>query len=243
MLDRKSYTQSHPFGWLFAFREYMSNKFLISDILQGISDARNESSVNTDAKRIRAVSNAEIDFFKRYNWTIAFKKNVVTTGDGGNDYTIGTLSFPMREKGLTELFVGGLLESNRVQVVSITDYQELINGDPNSKVCYEYYDQDNDAWKVHINPAVDTGVTIYYSYFFEPASKTLTSEYVYCNNRKILIKNALVEIYTSEEEDQKAAIAGQEAEQLIMSEIAKEDATNVGQTISFKVKAPGLGTY
>lgn len=77
----------------------------VSNILQIISDKRGESSTNTDANRIRAVSRANKDFANRKFWRFYLLPNQTTVGTASNDYTVGSATYPMRFKGLTEVFV------------------------------------------------------------------------------------------------------------------------------------------
>jgi len=58
---------------------------LVSTILQIISDLRGESSVNTDAVRIRAISDANKDFALRKNWGFYLYPNQTMVGSAVND--------------------------------------------------------------------------------------------------------------------------------------------------------------
>jgi hypothetical protein len=97
----------------------------VSYVLQIVSDLRGETTTNTDANRIRAVSRAERDFAKGRFWRTHLLRDQTTTGDGSStSFAIGSSSYPMRMKGLMEVFVGGTAEAHRYQVV---DYAAFIN--------------------------------------------------------------------------------------------------------------------
>ncbi|MGE9191044.1 hypothetical protein, partial [Escherichia coli] len=79
----------------------------------------------------------------------------------------------------------------------ILDYQTFwmeYNKNNSSKIVYEWYDAANDLWKMHINPAPDTGTTIYYSYYWTPPARTLTTDDVICPNPEIIAYLALAQI-------------------------------------------------
>jgi len=220
----------------------------VSDILQLISDLRGESAVNTDALRIRAVSNAERDFARRNFWRVHLIRNATTTGDGTGDYTIGSSTYPMREKGLSEVYIGGQTEDKRVAIVDYMQYQNLINNNAAAKIAYEWYDQATDAWKMHINPVVAVADTIYYSYFFQPPIRTATSDAVICPNIRVIALLAMADIYHGEEELQKEQLAKQEAEQLIEELIGMEQSPAHNQlyamtAIENSITPRGFGSY
>lgn len=225
-------------------------KILISSILQIVSDLRGESSTNTDAARVRAVSRAEkyyAGYGDRY-WKIHLLKDQEIAGADTGDYTIGSATYPMREKGLVEVFVGGTAESQRYTVVDFGAYKNLVNRNSSERLAYEYYDAANDAWKVHINPEVATGTTIYYSYYWHPPDRTASTEYVYCTNPLIIVKRTMGDIYEGEEEPQQANLVRNEAEQLITQAMGVEDMPAKGQiyamgAIENQTRSRGLGSY
>lgn len=225
-----------------------NTKILISDILQIISDLRGESSVNTDAARIRAVSRAEKYFARRRYWETHLLTEQTITGSGATSYTIGSATYPMRLKGLIEVFVGGLTEPYRYKILDQSNYQNAINRNSAEPIAYEFYDTTNDLWKVAINPTVATGTTAYYSYYYEPPAKTASSEYVYCSNPMIIVKLAMGDIFEGEEEMQAANLARNEAEQLIEALSGLETSPAKNQTYSMTAgenatRSNGLGTY
>ena len=225
-----------------------NTKVLISNILQSISDLRGESTVNTSASRVRAVSRAESNYASRRYWRIHLLKDQSITADGSGDYEIGSTTYPMKLKGLVEVYVGGLTDSFKYQIVEQAVYKNIVTNNVSAHVAYEYYDLANDKWKVHINPVVPVATPAYYSYYFDPPERTSSSDYVYCTNASIIVKLALADIYTSEEEDQKANLARNEAEQLIQGESAVEDMPARGQLYTWSantnsVYPRGIGSY
>jgi len=216
----------------------------IANILRTVSDLRGESAVNEDAVRIRACSNTEQDFARRRMWTVHLLRNQTIAGDGTNDYEIGSANYPMRLKGLSEVFVGGQTEDKRVIVVNYFDYQEVINADSTARVAYEYYDAANDKWMVHINPAPATGETIYYSYFYMPVKKTLTTEYIVCPNLMYIVKTVMAYLADGDDETERAMELRQEAELAFQEMNILEDMTAINMETSFKKQTSrGIGTY
>lgn len=220
----------------------------VENVCQIISDLRGESSTNTDASRIRAVSRAERDYARRRFWRTHYLKNQTMSGDGGADYTIGSSTFPMRMKGLAEVFVGGTTEDKRYQIVDFNAFKNLYNRNNATQVVYEWYDATNDLWKVRINPVVPSGTTITYSYFWEPPKRTLTTDLVVCPNIKIIGLLALADIYDGEDESESADAKKQEAEQLIAELTGLENAPAQNQLIQIQpiesqIQSRGLGTY
>lgn len=187
----------------------------VLNILEEISDLRGESTTNSDAVRIRAVSKAERLVAKRKMFVEHLVRLSTVAGSGASDYTIGSATFPMRKKGLSEVFVGGLLEEQRYAVVDYFTYQNNYNNNNSAKLAYEWYDQTNDLWKIHINPVVQTGTTIYYSYYFMPPKRTSTSDVVICPDMEAVVQYALAFIYEGEEEEEKAYAAKTVGEQVI----------------------------
>ena len=233
----------------------MSNiRVLASDVLEIISDLRGESSTNTDANRIRAVSRANQDFAKRKFWKFYLKPDQTQVGDATNDYTIGSATYPMRFKGLTEVFVAKTsdtvktLESMRHTIIDFNTYKNLYNQSNSVQIVYEWFDSANDLWKMHINPAPAATDTITYSFYWEPPEITLASEYVICPNTRIIAYLALAEIYDGEDEGDLADKRRIEAEQLIAEVIGQDNAPAVNQLITMypiesATTSTGIGTY
>jgi len=233
----------------------MSNiRVLVSDVLEIVSDLRGESSTNTDANRIRAVSRANQDFAKRKFWKFYLKPDQTQVGDATNDYTIGSATYPMRFKGLTEVFVAKTtdtvktLESMRHTIIDFNTYKNLYNQANSVQIVYEWFDSANDLWKMHINPAPAATQTITYSYYWEPPEITLASEYVICPNTRIIAYLALAEIYDGEDEGDLADKRRIEAEQLIAEVIGQDNAPAVNQLITMypiesATSSTGIGTY
>lgn len=223
-----------------------SYKNTISDVLQIVSDLRGESSTNTNASRVRAVSRAERDVAKRKFWRLfLLREQTAGTGDGTTtSFSLGTSTYQARDKGLCEVFVGGLTEDKRYQVVDHVQFQSLVNQNNSIRIAYQWYDASSDAWKVRVNPAPATGETVYYSHFWVPASKTSSSESVYCFDPKILAYLAMADIYEGEEEPEMALDALQKAEALIGSYEGIEEAPAVNQMYQMAtVEHRGIGTY
>lgn len=224
--------------------------YTISDILQIVSDLRGESSVNTDAKRIRAVSRSEQSLARRRFFRIHLVKNqTIGTGDASTtDFTIGSATYPMRMKGLAEIFVGGTTEDKRVTVVDFTQYKNGVNQNANARLAYEYLDQANNLWKVRINPVPGDGDAITGSWFYLPPTKTLTTETVVCEDPYIIAYLACADIYQGEDEKQSRQLALKDAEDRIVSLMGVEEAPAVGQLyqvapIESTIRQRGLGTY
>jgi len=227
---------------------------LVSDVLEIISDLRGESSTNTDANRIRAVSRANQDFARRKFWKFYLKPDQTQVGDATNDYTIGSATYPMRFKGLTEVFVAKTsdtvktLESMRHTIIDFNTYKNLYNQSNSVQIVYEWFDSANDLWKMHINPAPAATDTITYSFYWEPPEITLASEYVICPNTRIIAYLALAEIYDGEDEGDLADKRRIEAEQLIAEVIGQDNAPAVNQLITMypiesATTSTGIGTY
>jgi len=220
---------------------------LVSTILQIISDLRGESSVNTDAMRIRAVSRANKDFALRRNWRFYLYPNQTMVGSGVNDYTIGSATYPMRYKGLSEVFVDSgatTQEAYRYAIVDYHSYKEKYNADNAEKIVYEWYDKANDLWKIHINPKPAATETITYTYFWEPPTLTATNEYCVCPNPKIIALMASAEIHESEDERDTAKDEKNEAEQLIAEVIGEENTPNQNQLYAMgSLSKHGIGNY
>lgn len=232
----------------------MSNtKHTVQDILQLISDLRGESGVNTDANRIRFISRTEKDFARRHLWRIFLLKNQTKVGDGTNDYEVGSTTYPYRPKGLVEVFVDttgetSYPESSRYQIVDFYKYKELYNMNAAERMVYEWYDAENDVWKMHINPAPEATETITYSHFWEPPARTLTTDPVICPNAKIIALLAAADMYDSEDELQKAQLYKNEAEQLVLELQSLETMPNVSQILTMgAIENPsgnnGIGSY
>lgn len=221
-------------------------KDTIDNILQEVADLRGELSNNTNALRVRAASRADRDFAQRRLWRFYLLPLQEIAGDGSSDYTIGSSTYPMRYKGLTEVFVGGTTEDKRYQVRDYLEYLNDVNNNPSANVCYEWYDAVNDAWKLHINN--EPTDTIYYSYFWIPPKKTSSSDAIVCPNMDIIIRLTLAAIYESEDETQKALLAKKEAEALIGELTGIENTPAKGQlyqmsSIENSITSRGIGSY
>jgi hypothetical protein len=219
---------------------------LVSTICQWISDLRGESTADTSAGRIRAVSRAEQDFANRYFWRCYLVKNQTVAGTGVSDYTIGSATYPMRQKGLAEVFAGGTTEDKRYQVVDFNEYMRAYNSNNSARIAYEWYDEANDLWKVHIN-YTGTG-TITYSHFWLPPVRTLATEKVICPNARIIVLLGLADIYEGEDSKEDALAKKQEAEQLINELKGQETTPAVNQlygmsAIENAVRNRGIGSY
>jgi len=218
----------------------------VQNVLEMISDLRGETTTNTDAARIRAVSRAERDFAKRAFWRTHLLRDQTQVGDGTGSYTIGSPQYPMRMKGLMEVFVGGTTEDKRYQVVDFNAFKNLYNSNTANQMVYEWYDAANDLWKVKINPSVSLSSTITYAYFWEPPKRTLPTDVVVCPNMRIIALLALAEIYESEDEDDKAIDKKQEAEILINELIGLENTPAINQLYTFGNALSnyrGIGSY
>lgn len=226
----------------------------VNDVLQVMSDLRGESSTNTDAIRIRAVSRANQDFARRQLWRFYRLDDQTQVGDGTKNYTIGSSTYPMRLKGLTEVFVATTTdtdkttEADRYQIVDFNTYKNLFNQDNSSRICYEWFDAANDLWKLHINPAPAATETITYTYYWEPPAKTLTTDEVVCPNIQILARLALAYIYEGEDEQDMALNLKNEAEQLITEVMGRDNAPAVNQlytmdAVENSTITNGIGTY
>jgi hypothetical protein len=221
-------------------------KYLVSDILQIISDLRGESSVNTDTIRIRAVSRSEQDLARRMFFRVHLVKNQsIGTGDASTvDFTIGSSTYPMRNKGLTEVFAGSTIEENRREVVDFAQFKELYNSDNNARIAYEYFDQANDVWKVKVNPVPATGTAMTASWYYIPPTKTLTSESVVTPDPYVIAYLALADIYQGEDEQDSADAAKNEAEQRISEAMGIENSPAINQSYQMQPGTrKGLGTY
>jgi hypothetical protein len=220
---------------------------LVSSVLQIISDLRGESSVNTDASRIRAVSRANQDFALRRFWKFYLLPNQTKVGDGTNDYSISVTNYPMRFKGLIEVFVDSgttTQEAYRHQIVDFNVYKKLYNENNSDLLVYEWYDKANDAWKMHINPAPAATDTITYSYYWVPPTLTATTDYCLCPNPKIIALLASADIHIGEDEVDVADKEKNEAEQLINEVIGVDNAPAQNQTYGTPViEGKGLGNY
>jgi hypothetical protein len=223
----------------------------VNDVLQIISDLRGESSINSDAIRIRAVSRANQDFARRRFWKFYRLEDQAKVGDGTKNYEIGSTTYPMRMKGLTEIFVAKTSDTDKTQesmqysIVDFNTYKTLFNNNNSEKICYEWFDSANDLWKIHINPAPAATDTITYTYYWEPSAKSSTTDEVICPDINILARMALAQIYEGEDEQDMARNMKQEVEQMIAEYIGKDNAPAVNQLISMPsaVTTKGFGNY
>lgn len=221
----------------------------VNTILQIVSDMRGESSTNTDASRIRAVSRANKDFALRKLWKFYLMPNQTTTGTAANDYTVGSATYPMREKGLSEVFVwptatGSQDETYRYDIIDFNAFKATYSGNNDEQVVYEWYDKANDAWKMHINPAPEATDTITYSYYWEPPALTATTDYCVCPNPKIIALLASAEIHEGEDERDIAKEEKNEAEILISEMIGTDNMPAQNQLYSMgAIENSGIGNY
>lgn len=215
----------------------------VQNILEIISDWRGESSTNTDSKRIRAISRAERDLARRSFFRVHLVKNQsIGTGDGTTvDFTVGTATYPMRMKGVAELFVNGTTEDKRIEIVDFTEYKLRYNSNNADRIAYEYYDQANDLWKVRLNPVPSTGSDIIASWFFEPPKRTATTDVVIAPDINIVAHMSLADLYKSEEEDDMRMDELQMAENLYKEFLGRENAPAVNQTYNMKSRERGIG--
>jgi len=220
----------------------------VTNILQQVSDLRGESTINTDALRIRGVTAAEQTFAKRQFWSCHLLRDQTTTGDGTNSYEIGSATYPMRLKGLVETFVDGTGESNRMNLLNFNEYKQWYNSNNSSKMVYEYYDQANDVWKMYLNPAPAVGDTITYSYYYTPPDRTAVGDIVVCPNMDAIVHGTMAYIYESEEETNKMKDSAALTEQVLMELEGLEVIPNIGQAKQMSsgvnpMGIRGLGSY
>jgi len=219
-------------------------KFLVSTILQTVSDLRGESTVNTSARRIRAVSRAENDYSNRKFWHTHLLKDQSMAGDTTSDYTVGSATYPMRENGLADIRIGGTTEAYRYDIVDKDTYNVKISNDSGTKVAYLWFDDTNNLWKVHVNATPAATKTIYYSFYWQSPTRTATTDYVTVLNPMIIVKLALADIYEGEDEVTKSLTAKNEAEQLISEAIGADNSPAVNQTVVMGNNvSQGYGTY
>lgn len=220
------------------------NKATVLEVLTEIADLRGESSVNTDADRIRAVTKAEYQIAVRKMFAWLRVSGATTTGDGDNEYEIGSATYPMREKGLFEVYVGGTEESDRYDVISYEEYLSRYNANNADRIAYEYYSAADDKYYVYINPAPETGDTITYSYYYLPPKRTAITDSVVCGNIDALVRLATAYLYENEEEYQRADELKAEAEQIIVEVVGVDNSPNVNQlrTVS-AIEGKGIGSY
>lgn len=226
----------------------------LSEVLEIMSDLRGESSTNTDAIRIRAVSRANQDFARRRFWRFYRLEDQSMVGDATKNYTIGSSTYPMRMKGLTEVFVAKTTdtdkttESMRYSIVDFNTYKNQFNQDNTTQMVYEWFDAANDLWKMHINPAPAVTNTITYSYYWEPPEKTATTDEIICPDIQIIARLALGEVYEGEDEQELADKMKNIAEQMILEFIGKDNAPAINQTYSMGAienvtSTNGIGNY
>jgi hypothetical protein len=216
---------------------------LVSDVLELVSDLRGEASTNTSAGRIRAVSRANQTIAKKKKWDF-YRKELTVTGDATNqDYTIGSTTYNVRPSGLSEVYVGGQTDDYKYEIVAFEDYKYLITQDSTKKMAYQWYDIANDLWKVHLSQ-VPGVVTIYYTFYWLPPKRTLSSEYVMSPDMDVVARYALAYILQGEDEDSYQNEL-QMAEALIAKYEADDDAVPAGQLRAVNVSSSfsGIGTY
>jgi hypothetical protein len=220
----------------------------IENVLQIISDYRGESTTDTSARRIRSVSRQEQALAKRKLFKLFVLPNQTASGDGTNDYTIGSATYPMRLNGLSEVFVGGTTADKQYQIVDYHKYKELYNQNNSDKLVYLWYDVVNKLWKMHINPSPTASDTITYTYYWIPPKKTTTAEYVYCVDMEALARYANAEIYDGDDEPEIAQQERQIGEQILDDAIGEDNRPNVNQLYKFEAienmnQSRGIGSY
>lgn len=223
-------------------------KSTVLAILQRVSDFRGESTTNTDAQRIRFLTLHEQDVAMRRNWRIFLRRLATVSGDGGADYTIGDATYPMRLHGLTEVFVGGTTEDKRYEVIDYHQFIVQYNRNNAARIAYEYYDAANDAFKIHINPSVDTGTTIYYSYYWCPPTRTSSSDAIVCPDMEILVNLTVADVAENADEKEEADSYRNKAEILYSDAAGREDSPAQNQlhvmgSIDNAIRPRGYGTY
>ena len=223
-------------------------KDTVQNILQRISDFRGESDVNSDSSRLMSIDSINRDIASRYKWLVHLRRLVEINADGSADYEIGSATYPMQEKGLSEIYVDGTTEDKRYSVVDYFTFYNQYNRNNSARLAYEWYDQANDKWKVHINPAPETGSTVYYSYFYAPAKVTTTTDSVVTPDVNAVIKMALGEIYESEEEYDQGTRFKTDAEQIINDCMGNEETPARNQmyqqgAIESQISSRPIGSY
>lgn len=219
-------------------------KSTVQDILQIVADVRGETTVDVSAKRIRAVARGDSDFANRKFWHFYRLPDQTMSGTGSNDLTIGSSTRPCRVKGLMELFVGSTIEGNRYNIVSYETFKSRFNQNNSEKNCYIWYDAANDLWKIHFSVIPTASETVTYTYFWEPATQTLTTDSVITPNPDIQARLANAYLFEGDDEEKyqdQLAIA----ESLIGEEEGKEEQPSVNEVITFGMpsQTKGLGTY
>lgn len=216
----------------------------VSDVLELVSDLRGENSTNTGASRIRAVSRANQTLAKKRLWKF-YRKELTVTADGVlQDFEIGSTTYNMRPGGLAEVYVGGQTESYRYDITTPEDVRYRVSQDSSTKCAYEWYDIANDKWKVHLSQIPDNLEVVYYTIYWLPAKRTLTSEAVMTPELDILAHYALAYIYQGEDEEQYQTEL-QIAEAMSAKYEGDDDAIARGQQVTFGSPASigGIGTY
>ena len=192
------------------------------------------------------VSRAEKDFARRTFWRTHLIKDQTVVGTAANDYDLGSATYPFRPKGLTEVLVAttGDSPTQKYSIVDFNNFKDLYVGNSYEYMVYEWYDVANDKWKMHINPAPAITETITYSHYWEPPTRTTSSDAVICPNPKIIALLALADLAHSEDEMQTEQLLKNEAEQLIAELIGLENTPAVNQTYSMgAIEGQGIGSY
>lgn len=219
-------------------------KATVESILEAISDYRGENTTNTDARRIRAVSRSEGTIAQRTNWELNQINNQTITSTGVATYTVGSTDYPLREKGMIELFVDGTAETNRYTICDAKTFKQLYNDNPLNQLYFVEYVPATDIWQVTISPTPETGITITYSYFWTPPERTLTTDSVVCIDMEALARLALAEVYDGEDEPEKAAIERNKVEQILSGAQQIDDGPATGQTyVDSGNNSSGIGNY
>lgn len=215
----------------------------VLNVLNTISDFRGENDTNTDARRIRAISRSEKSLAKRTNWKLFYLPDQTITTDGSATYALGSSNYPLKQKGLMEIYVGGTGSEHKYQIIEPFEFKDRFSRKPTDHICYTTYDPVTDSWNVTISPTPDDNVTITYSYYWMPPERTATSDVVLCVDMEGLARLSNADLYDGEDEPEKAAIERNKVEQIFSDELSEEDSPGMTQTISFGSTNSGYGNY
>lgn len=216
----------------------------VSDVLQLVSDLRGEASVNSDASRIRAVSRANQTIAKKRLWKFYRKDLTVTANGTDQDFEIGNTTYEMGPGRLSEVYVGGIANENRYELVDPSDYRYRMSINSADKIAFEWYDIANNKWKVRLSQIPDNGTVIYYTFYYLPPALTLTTNSVISPDIDIPARYALAYILQGEDEDTYQTEL-QVAEAMLQKYEQDDDAIPKGQLKTFGVSdsISGYGTY
>jgi len=215
-----------------------------SDVLQLVSDLRGEATVNTDASRIRAVSRANQTIAKKRLWKFYRKDLTVTANGTDQDFEIGSATYEMGPGRLSEVYVDGVANTNKYELVDPNEYRSLVSVDSTVKIAYEWYDVANNKWKVRLSQTPDNGTVVYYTFYYLPPAITTTAGVVLAPDIDIPARYALAYILQGEDEDTYQTEI-QMAEAMLQKYEQDDDSLPKGQLKTFGVSASigGYGTY